>query len=75
MKANKEYTPEAPDRKLYNIVVYCSLAKISAQKELTEEELDGFAKDVLANGYADVTPGQTTIYPAHTITKIELKIA
>jgi hypothetical protein len=67
--------PPEPPIPNYAIVIYCTLAKISVQRKFTDEQLDSFIDDVLKNGYSDVTTGKTTIYPAHTITKIEMTIA
>jgi hypothetical protein len=59
----------------YHVTVYCHLAQINAAVSFdTPEDLDSYLKDILLNGYADNKPGKTTIYPAHTITKIEVAV-
>lgn len=58
----------------YGITIYCAIAQIHTRRKFNDVALNEFLIDVRDNGYADNKPGTTTIYPAHTIQKIEVTL-
>lgn len=66
--------PPVEAKNKYKVVVFCNLAQITSFHELTPADLDIFIKETLVIGYAHNEPGVTTVYPGHTIFKIEAAI-
>ena len=63
---------KAPTKTEYHITVYCSTAQVNTVVSLTVEELDAMLRETLTLGYSDNRPSRLTIYPAHTINKVEV---